>query len=124
MCHSRTLAQPTVESRASASPYLLPSVSSELVHRHRLSRATTAPASHCESELGRHAARRLVLSVVDVRRDAVGFGPTPKVADGGAHRLGRDPVIAPPLGYPPARLDLVRLDPIDAISSQAQLRAS
>ena len=102
----------------------LPSVSSEFVHRHRLARATAALASHGESELGRHSARCLVLSLVDVRSDAVGFGPTPEVADGGVHRLGRDPVIAPLLGYPPARLDLVRLDPIDAISSQAQLRAS
>src|SRR5215203_618664 len=72
-----TLAEPTVESRASASASLLPSVSSELVHSHRLARATTALASHCESELGRHAARRFVLSLVNVRGDAVGFGPTP-----------------------------------------------
>ena len=111
-------------STRAASASRLPSVSSEFVHRHRLARATKALASHCESELGRHAARCLVLSLVDVRSDAVGFGPTPEVADGGVHGLGRDPVIAPLLGYPPARLDLVRLDPIDAISSQAQLRAS
>src|SRR4029077_21273797 len=116
--------EPTVESRASPSASRQPSVSSEFVHRHRLARATTALASHCESELGRHAARCLVLSLVNVRTDAVGLGPTPEVADGGVHCLGRDPVIAPLLGYPPARLDLVRLDPIDAISSQAQLRAS
>src|ERR1051325_7168579 len=119
----RTLAQATVESWPSASASWLPSDSSELVHRHRLARAATAPAPPRASQPCRHAARRFVLSLLDVRRDDVSFGPTPDVTDGGAHRLGRDPLIAPLLGYPPARLDLVRLDPIDAISSQAQLGA-
>jgi len=112
-----SLAQPTVALWPSASASWLPRVASELVHRHRLARATTALASHRESELGRHAARRFVFSLLDVRRNDGGFGPTPEVTDGGVHRLGRDPLIAPLLGYPPARLDLVRLDPIDAISS-------
>ena len=48
----------------------------------------------------------------------------PEVSDGRLHRFGRDPLVASLFGHPPACLDFVRRDPIDASTSQAQLRAS
>jgi hypothetical protein len=102
----------------------MPDVSPKLVNRHWLARATAARPTHRESELGRDAARRLVLTLTDVGRDAVGVGPPPEVADGDAHRLCRDPLVPPLLSHPPARLDLVRVDPLDAIPGKAQLGAA
>src|SRR5436190_4447291 len=71
----------------------MPDVSSKLVYRHRFARATAARSSHPESELGRDAARRLVLALADVGRDAADVGSAPEIVDRDAHRLCRDPLV-------------------------------
>jgi hypothetical protein len=73
----------------------LPDVSPKLVHRHRFTRATATLATHHESELGRQLARRRVVTLLNVGRNAFGVGPIPEVANRGVHRLAADPLIAP-----------------------------
>src|SRR6478735_8907168 len=109
-------AQPSASASAS-----LPDVSPKLVHRHRLTRATATLATHHESELGRQLARRRVVTLLNVGRDAFSVSSIPEVANRGVHRLAADPLIAPFLGDPPTRFDLVRGDPLDAIPGKAQL---
>jgi len=87
-------------------------------------RATATLATHHESELGRQLARRRVVTLLNVGRNAFGVGPIPEVANRGVHRLAADPLIAPFLGDPPTRFDLVRGDPLDAIPGKAQLCAA
>src|SRR5687768_14485015 len=97
----------------------LPDVSPKLVHGHRFTRATATRATDHESELGRQLARRCVVSLLNVGRNAFGVGPIPEVANRGVHRLAADPLIAPFLGDPPTRFDLVRGDPLDALPGNA-----
>src|SRR4029450_3998385 len=70
--------QPSASASAS-----LPDVSPKLVDRHRFTRAPATLATHHESELGRQLARRRVVTLLNVGRNAFGVGPIPEVADRG-----------------------------------------
>src|SRR5437763_14375550 len=99
----------------------IPTISKKLVHRHRFAEATAALAAHREAEAGRETTRRFVLSLRDVRGHAIDAATTPEVTDGHAHRLGRDSLVAPVLPHPPACLDLVGGDSVDAVARETQL---
>src|SRR5262249_20446377 len=63
-------------------------------------------------------------SVFDVRRDCLDLGAAPEILDRRLHCLGGDPFVSSRLGHPPAGLDFVGGDALDAIAGEAQLGAA